>query len=95
MNNNIKYDPMTGEPIQQSVNIQQPETQEQTLVQNEFQNIPRVEQSQEEFINNVQSVNTEKKEEKKDKINYTFIIILFIIIFASIFFLFPILDKYI
>lgn len=59
-------------------------------VQQQMQNIPTVEQSKNEFINNVNvAVNETKKEEKKDGPNITFIIILFAIIFASVFFLFP------
>lgn len=59
-------------------------------IQQQIQNIPTVEQSKTEFINNVNvSVNETKKEDKKDGPNITFIIILFAIIFASVFFLFP------
>jgi UDP-3-O-acyl-N-acetylglucosamine deacetylase len=61
--------------------------------QQQLQSIPTVEQSTQNFINNVQSTNTEKQDEKKDRPNITFIIILFAIIFAAILFLFPFLLK--
>ena len=44
--------------------------------QNELQNIPTVEQGKEAFINNVQSMHEEKKEEKKEGVNFLFIITL-------------------
>ena len=56
--------------------------------------IPTAGQSTQEFINNTQSMTSEKKEENKGKVNYAFVIILFIIILASIFFLFPYLLKH-
>ena len=58
-----------------------------------IQNIPTVDQSKQDFINNTQANSAAKKDEKKDGPNITFIIILFIIIFAAIFFLFPYLQK--
>lgn len=61
--------------------------------QQTMQNIPTIEQSKQEFINNTQANSTATKEEKKDGPNIAFIVILFIIIFASIFFLFPYLFK--
>ena len=60
-------------------------------IQNELQSIPTVEQGKEAFINNVQAMHEEKKEEKKEGVNFVFIIILFVVILAAIFFLFPIL----
>lgn len=119
MNNNIKFDPNTGQPIIDNQNIlnnqlnsiEQPQPiqiEQATPVQNnvvqqnavqmsqtQIQNIPTVEQNKEQFIQNTQNLTTEKKEEKKQGINYTLIIVLFILIFASIFFLFPFLLKYI
>ena len=92
-------------------NIVQPETNTQsipsensTLVQNDqiqnneqllIQSVPTVEQSTQDFINNTQNMTSEKKEEKKDTVNYTFILILFVIIMLVMYFLFPILLKYI
>ena len=64
-------------------------------IQNELQSIPTVEQGKDAFINNVQSMNKEKKEEKKEGVNFVFIIILFIVILAAILFLFPFLLDYI
>lgn len=61
--------------------------------QQQMQSIATVEQSTQDFINNVQANSTEKKEEKKDGPNIAFIIILFAIIFAAIIFLFPYLLK--
>lgn len=61
--------------------------------QQQMQTIPTIEQSKQDFINNVQTNNTINKEEKKDGPNITFIVILFVIIFAAIFFLFPYLLK--
>ena len=123
MNNEMKYDPMTGEPINNTVDpIQQentinqtteeaniietqtlldPITEEQstniqTQIQTELQNIPTVDQNEQQFINNVQSINNkEKKEDKKEGVNFTFIIIMFAIILLTIIFLFPILLDYI
>ena len=54
-----------------------------------MQATPTVEQSRQEFIDKTQSMNVEKKEEKKQGINYTFMIILFVIIFACVLFIFP------
>ena len=64
-------------------------------IKNQLQNIPTVEQKKEDFINNTQTINQEKKDEKKKGINFAFIIILFLIILATIYFLFPLLLKYI
>lgn len=62
-------------------------------MQQQMQAIPTVDQSKEAFIDNTQANSTAKKQEKKDGPNWAFIIILFVIIFASIFFLFPYLLK--
>ena len=119
MNNEIKFDPMTGQPINNTVEpiqpkdiakqevepnsiiepqntIEQQPINMQTQIQTELQNIPTVDQNEQQFINNIQSINNkEKKEEKKEGINFTFIIIMFIIILLAIIFLFPILLDYI
>ena len=123
-NNQMNFDSMTGQPINQNTNteniqtisninsapvleptqqsipiVTQPEIMNQTIntinTQQQLQSIPTVEQSKQEFINNAQNLNTEKKIEKKEGVNYIFIIILFVIIFAAIFFLFPLLLNYI
>ena len=145
MNNGMRFDPMTGKPLNQennniadinnqtitsnqvisepnvtpSTSIQQPihpqdnvqppviEAQPQiqqvqhqqdignininsdSNVQQQMQSIPTVDQNRQEFINNTQANNVVKKQEKKSGPNIVFIIILFAIIFAAIFFLFP------
>ena len=123
--NQMNFDPMTGQPINNNqvsqqnipiVGLEQTETvvqpqpqviptiqpqvaeqpvQNSTVIQQPMQNVPTVEQSKQDFINNTQALAPEKKEEKKDGVNYTFVIILFIAIFAAIFFLFPLLLDYI
>lgn len=103
MNNNINFNPMTGQPIQK--NNEQPQITNQPLnqnsinqqvqIQNQLQSIPTVDQNKEQFIDNIQSANIEKKEEKKEGINLIFVIILFVIILVSIYFLFPLLAKYV
>ena len=93
---------VTNEPTQE-VNTEIPEqntnatnnVNDAAQIQNELQSIPTVEQGKEAFINNVQSMHQEKKEEKKEGVNFLFIIILFVVILAAIFFLFPLLLDYI
>lgn len=63
-------------------------------IKDQLQNIPTVEQNKQDFINNVQNMNQEITEKKSDNINFGFIIILFVIILAVMYFLFPILIKY-
>ena len=145
-NNQVSFDPMTGQPInntnsvanqlamqqpaqsvvQQSVTQQpvQPATQQPvqpTIQQNDQINVPNlnenpnatisvapsieqpqpiniqqqlsaiptVDQNPQQFVNNTQATNVVKKEEKKEGPNIAFIVIIFVIIFAAIFFLFP------
>ena len=86
----------TNQQVIHNAQIQQSNMVNQDLNnQIQMQSIPTVDQSRQEFINNTQALNAEKKEEKKSGINYVFIIILFAIIFAAIFFLFPYLLKHI
>lgn len=121
-NNQMNFDPITGQPINQNINntvvpqseniqpiptvqpvptvepVQAVQPQVPTMNndiynQQQMQNIATVEQTKQDFINNTQANSTIKKEEKKDGPNITFIVILFAIIFASIFFLFPYLLK--
>ena len=81
-------------PVQPVPTVEQVSTVNNNLnPQQQIQNIPTVEQSKQEFIDNTQANNTIKKDEKKDGPNIAFIIILFAIIFAAIFFLFPYLLK--
>ena len=128
MNNNAKFDPMTGEPIQnnnqmlseqQIANQQvQPEIQintqehpntnqitetpiiepnniDQAQIQNQLQSIPNVDQNKQVFIDNIQAMNSEKKEEKKEGSGIVPILILFAALLAIIYFLFPLLLNYI
>ena len=104
MNNNMNFDPMTGLPTNNQVKPVEPITSEgnvgqtvnsEAAIQSQLQSIPTVEQDKQAFIENVQSMNQEKKEEKKEGVNFIFIIILCIIILASIYFLFPLLAKYV
>lgn len=74
-------------PSVQSVSVEN--QQSEIIMQNELQNIPTVEQGKQDFINNIQSSNEEKLEEKKDSNKYVFAIVLFIVILLSIYFLFP------
>lgn len=93
---------VTSEPLQE-VNTETPQQNNNVTnnvnnaaqIQSELQSIPTVEQGKEAFINNVQSMNQEKKEEKKEGVNFVFIIILFVVILVAIFFLFPLLLDYI
>lgn len=105
-NNNMKmrFDPNTGKPINDinkntvvQANTNNAETSindssSQSNVTN-INNIPTVDQSANEFINNTQTISSERIEKKKGGLNYTFIIILFIVILISIIFLFPYLAK--
>lgn len=79
----------------QQQNLNQIQNTQNTIANqvNQMQSIPTVDQDKQSFINNTQSISLEKKEEKKSGINYTFIVILFILIFVAIFFLFPFLQK--
>lgn len=83
-------------PNQNTVSVQPvSNTNQEVQIQSQLQSIPTVEQNKQDFINNVQSMNTEKKEEKKEGINFIFIIILFVAILVAIYFLFPLLLDYI
>ena len=66
-----------------------------TTSNTEIGRIPTVEQNSESFISNTQNISSEKVAPKKKGVNYLLIIILFLAIFAAIFFLFPILKNYI
>jgi len=72
-----------------------PVIQQQPNMINQIQGAPTVEQSKQQFINSIQTSSSNKKEDKDPKVNYVFIIILFALIFACMFFLFPFLQKYI
>lgn len=131
-NNQIKFDPMTGQPIQpqnngnegvnnnqninnipniQPINVQNNNIPNQVIqnnsmpqvntdqmnnsqnVMNQMQNIATVDQSKEAFINNTQATVKDNTGDNAPKVNYVFVAIIFIIIFAAIFFLFPYLQK--
>lgn len=77
------------QPTPVTVESEQNITSNTINAQQQMQSIPTVEQSKQEFINNTQENNTIKKDEKKEGPNVAFILILFAIIFAAIFFLFP------
>lgn len=109
-NSNQTITPVNNEPVvnsQPGISVEPPVQPQNTAInnqamisggaqiQNELQNIPTVGQDKEAFINNVQTINQEKQEEKKEGVNFVFIIILFIIILVAIYFLFPMLLKYI
>ena len=80
-------------PIDSQPNIQKPTNNAYINPQQQMQSIATVEQDKQQFIQNTQASNVVKKEEKKDGPNIGFIITLFIIILASILFLFPYLMK--
>lgn len=67
----------------------------QNITQNNMASVPTVEQSNNNFVQNTQTISSEKKVESKKGINYPLVILLFIIVLVSIFFVFPILKKYI
>ena len=87
--NNTTEVPHINEQIQENSHF------DQNQLQNQLQSIPTVDQKPEQFINNIQTQNQEKQEEKKEGVNIAFVIIMFIVILAAIIFLFPILAKYI
>ena len=72
----------------QSTPVNQP-ANDPALTQQQMQSIPTVGQNMQDFISNTQEASTAKKTEKKNGPNILFIVILFVVIFAAIFFLFP------
>lgn len=91
--NNTQYVQPTQQGLNttenQSVQTVQHQTNTAFATQQQMQSIPTVDQNKHEFINNTQANNIVKKSEKKNGPNIVFIVILFAIIFAAIFFLFP------
>lgn len=76
--------------------VQQPEvqapTQQATIadINQQMQNIPNVDQNVQDFVANTQAANEVKQDtEKKGNLNILVIIIIFAIIFAALFFVFP------
>lgn len=92
INNVVAPQPMNTDPYPAGQPIIDNNTNN-ISIQQQMQNIPTVEQTKSEFINNTQSNNTIKEEIKNEKNNIIFIIILFTIILAAIIFLFPYLIK--
>ena len=104
MNDEMKFDPLTGQPLHND-NTQKPSsevkienTEEKTTVteaqQNKVQSVATVEQSNDNFLNNTQSDSTVKNEKMNEKSSYIFIFVIFAIILLAIIFLFPLLNKY-
>ncbi len=77
------------QPIIQQANNDSTNINSANSIQQQMQSIPTVDQNRQDFINNTQAENTVNKKEKKSGPNVVFIVILFVIIFAAIFFLFP------
>lgn len=103
MNEEMKFDPNTGAPL----NATQPnntennveiKTEENTNTlqeqQNNIQSIATVDQSNENFLNNTQNNSTTKSEKMNEKSSYIFIFVIFAIILLAIVFLFPLLNKF-
>lgn len=63
-------------------------------VQQTLQSIPNVEQTNEQFVNNTQATNKKDATEKNsNSLDIIFVVIVFIIIFAAVFVLFPYLRE--
>ena len=90
--NIINNNQINRQIVNDSINTNTQQNMQQNII-NQMQAIPTVGQDKQAFINNTQMLSTERKEEKKQGINYVFVIILFVLIFASIIFLFPFLLK--
>ena len=105
MNNQMNFDPMTGQPLNNNVNnqnIQQNEVTNQNInnvptiqtnndvdIREQMQAIPTVDQNTQNFINNIQAKDEIKPDENKEKKNIILVIAIFIIIILAIVFLFP------
>lgn len=89
--NNTTQIQQTEMPTAQQQNGQNQQTE--TAIQDQLQNIATVEQSTDDFINKIQMQSQEIQEEKKETNKFTFLIILFIVLLGSIYFLFPLLLK--
>ncbi|MDO4963786.1 MAG: hypothetical protein Q4E75_06815 [bacterium] len=94
-NQNINPQPQTtmnNTNIQPQVLSNQNHPLDNKQVNSQMQQIPTIEQTNQNFLNNTQN-NVSAKEQKKPGINYTFLIILLIILFGAVIFLFPYLFK--
>ena len=93
--------PVNSVPVQPQVQVvpEQPTNQpidndqNQMGSQNNFQSVPTIEQSNQNFVANTQTISSEKPVEQKNKVNYLLIIILLGSVFLAIFFLFPMLKN--
>ena len=103
MNEEMKFDPLTGKPLNsvQSNNTENTEEQkieEKTTVpkepQNNVQSIATVDQANDKFLNNEQKNSNIKNEKMNEKSSYIFIFAIFAIILLAIIFLFPLLNKF-
>ena len=103
MNDEMKFDPITGKPLNtiQTNNTEKKEenkTEEKTTVPHEIQNnvqsIATVDQSNDKFLNNEQNSSNIKNEKLNEKSSYIFIFVIFAIILLAIIFLFPLLNKF-
>lgn len=79
MNNEMKFDPNTGEPINNSQLLQ---------------SVPNVEQNNTEFINNIEKASKIDNNKSKEKKSSTILIVfIFILLMCAILFLFPYISK--
>lgn len=95
---NANVDNTPKEVISPSSNVNENGSQpmpQNTNIINPMQYVPTVEQSKQAFIDSTQNMSNKKKEEKKSGVNFAFIIGLFVVLFAAIVFVFPLLLKYI
>lgn len=85
MDNEMKFDPNTGKPI---------EPKKEAVTSQELQqSTANVGQSEEQFINNTSQVSNEEEPVDKTKAGIKLIIIFFIIMILFIIFVFPLLNK--
>lgn len=97
INNAVGEQINLNEQFKQTINeeIKQQPIDELNEIQNKMQSIPTVEQSNQDFINNVQTTNKQKNEEKKESNGIIFFIVAVVLLLLAIYFLFPLLMKYI
>lgn len=102
MNNNeeIKFNPETGEPIQPIEQAQPKDVQSKTMElagqvnSQTLQSVPNVEQNETKFISNIEDANKiEKKNNKKDDLSAIIIGTIFVLVLLAILFLFPYLKN--
>ena len=81
------------QPVPQVQPIQAENTNNNMETQQNLQYIPNVEQSSEQFITNTQTTDYKKSQRSSGNYNVVFVVVLFAIIFASVFILFPYIYK--